>query len=371
MASTFTPRRRRRDSHLPIARIARLEEWPAPDRMAWEVACRQATPLTVPGGAVKWSAATQKTTLDGWGRYLGYLDNSGELDVLEGPSQRLTPQRCTDFITSLRDRLSPNSVDSAVVFLGQAISVLAPDQAWGWVRKHPLRPRQKEVRAALVPKSIPNPARLLLAALDLCDQVDAEMPTQFQAEQFRDGVLVAFAVCVAVRRRNIAETRIGENLILVGQAGRLVYRATKTGEPFDVVLSPLLVDLLSRYVERHRPVLLALSRKDSDRLWISCTGRPMEDATIYNRFRQMVRGLTGQICSVHSVRHAFATTIMKADPRQLGIVAAGLGHRTQRTARNAYDRSGDSASNSLWGDLVGRIRRDGAFGPSRDAEPRR
>jgi hypothetical protein len=249
-------------------------------------------------------------------------------------------------------------VDSAVIFLSNAISVLAPSQDWSWVQRHPLRPDHKEIRVARRPRAAPDPVGLLLAAIDLCDEVDVPAPTPLQAGQFQDGALVAFAVCVAVRRRNITETRIGVNLLLSGQGGRLVYPTTKVGEPFDAVLIPFLADLLTRYVARHRPVLLSASGEDTDRLWISVQGRPMEVSTIYNTFRRTALALIGMACSIHTVRHALATTMMKADPRDLDIAAAALGHRSTRTTRGAYDQSGAGASNDVWQDLIEQIRRE-------------
>jgi len=336
----------------------RFEDWPEPDQKAWEAACRQATPLSVPGGAVRWAAATRQITVVAWGRFLTYLAVSGELDPAENPAKRLTRDRCGAFIASLSGRLAPITVDAAVIFLGKAISVLAPGEDWSWVGRHPLRPRHKEIRVARRPRPVPDPVALLLAAVDLCDEVDVMAPTARQAGQFRDGVLVVFAVYVAVRRRNITETRIDVNLFLGGQGGRLVYPTTKVGEPFDVVLSPLLADLLTLYVERHRPVLLSMLGKDTDRLWISVQGRPMEASTIYNTFRKTALALIGMACSIHSVRHALVTTMMKADPRDLDIAAAALGHRSSRTTRGAYDQSGASASNGVWQDLIEQIRRE-------------
>ncbi len=231
-----------------MARILPVEEWPGLDRIAWEAACRQESPLDPPGRAVAWSDATQSIARATWGRFLTFLVCTDDLDQAEAPDQRLTRERCAGFITSLRQRLASSTVDTTIVFLAQVAAALSPSGDWGWVRRHPLRPKPAEVRESRKPKAAPDPVRLLAAALDYCDDADADEPTAEQANRFRDGVLVAFVVSVAVRRRNIAETQLGTNLTLTDHGARLHYPRTKTGEVFDVQLGPLLVDVLRRYI---------------------------------------------------------------------------------------------------------------------------
>lgn len=349
-------RRKVKQGQAPLARVMPLEEWPAPDGAAWDAACRQATPLDPPGVALSWSPATRQLARDTWGKFLTYFSCTQDLCPHETPQQRLTAERCTGFIASLRKRLSPSTADVAVVFLARVAWALSPGSDWRWVQRHPLRPSRKEVREARKAKPVPDPAALLAAALDHCDAADAEQPTPEQASRFRDGALVAFTISVAVRRRNLVETRLGTNLILSDERARLHYPTTKTGEPFDIVLTPMLADLLRRYVQRHRPVLLAASGMATDHLWIAQRGEPMNNCSMYNRFRATTRLFTGKLYSLHSARHALATSMMRGNPKALGVAAAALGHRTPRTTRRAYDLSGADASNREWHRIAAELR---------------
>jgi integrase/recombinase XerD len=364
------PRRKPKRTQSPLARITPLEAWPAADRAAWDAACRQAGPLDPPGEAVKWSGGTRQLAANAWGRLLTFLSLSGDLDPAATPAQRLTPACCAAFIESLLGRMNANTCQTTIIFLGHAATALAPNQDWRWVFKHPLRPKQREVHASLREKRVPDPVRLLTAAVDMCEAADADLPTSEQAERFRDGLLVAFAVSVAARRRNLVETRIGTHLILSDKAVRLHYPDTKTGEPFDIQLGDLLSGLLRRYLSIHRPVLLARSGSETDHLWIGQRGEAMRDANLYNRFGNTTELLVGQRYALHSTRSALATTIMQNDPCSLSIAAAALGHRTPRTTRRAYDQSGASASNGRWRDLTDRIRQEPVAGPPRgDKDP--
>jgi integrase len=351
------PRRRIKQGQVLLARVMPLDEWPALDLAAWDAACRQASPLDPPGLAVNWAESTRHLAMSTWGRFLTYLSCNGDLDPGESPQQRLTMDRCTGFIASLRERLALITVDVAVSFLARVAAAMVPTADWRWVHRHPLRPSRKEVREARKAKSVPDPAELLAAALDHCDAADAEQPSLEQASRFRDGALVAFTVSVAVRRRNLVETRLGTNLILTGEGARLHYPTTKTGQPFDIVLTPMLTDVLRRYVLRHRPVLLATSGMATDRLWVAQRGEPMNEATMYNRFRATTRLFTGKRYSLHSARHALATSMMRGDPRALGVASAALGHRTPRTTRRAYDLSGADASNREWYRVAAKLRK--------------
>lgn len=291
-----------------------------------------------------------------WGQYLAFLEREGILDRTAGPGDRVTFERCGQFILAMRERLAPKTIETALAFLAMAATVMAPEKDWNWIRKHPLRPSRAEVRATRKEVTPPDAAELLGAAFAACESIDTENPSLDDAIMFRDCVLVALAVCLAVRRRNLAEMRVGEHLILGGGCARAVFADTKNHVGIDTPLSPMLSGHLIAYVEKIRPVIQR-DKIATDWLWINEDGTPVSYGVVYLIFRRRGAQLIGRPLSPHCVRHSLATGTLQADPTRLEAASAALGHRSTSITRRAYDHSGSAASNAVWLKLLERKRR--------------
>jgi hypothetical protein len=58
------------ESFPPLVRRMPVEQWPAPDRLAWEEACRPSSLFTVAGSASRLAPLTRSKRAGEWGRYL-------------------------------------------------------------------------------------------------------------------------------------------------------------------------------------------------------------------------------------------------------------------------------------------------------------
>jgi hypothetical protein len=74
---------------------------------------------------------------------------------------------------------------------------------------------------------------------------------------YRDGLLIALAALVALRRRTAARLVFGENVLHQGGQWRFAVAAvdTKTGARIDGYLPPWLNERLTRFVDHYRPHL--------------------------------------------------------------------------------------------------------------------
>jgi hypothetical protein len=208
----------------PLARVPRVEAWPEADQVAWKRALLKPGPLEPPGRLAHLKPVSVNITRSGWARFLTFLSVSGELVDLEGPADRLTPDRLGRFIRSLKGRLSPLSVVDAIYSLFHAISAMVPDRDWRFVCDHPGRPRNREVQFGRKAIFCPDPVALLAGALDYCDAAEAsDGSVVARATASRDGLIVAFDTYLAVRCKNLAEIRIGEHLIVEDRGIRLVF----------------------------------------------------------------------------------------------------------------------------------------------------
>jgi hypothetical protein len=292
----------------------------------------------------------------GWARFLTFLSASGELFGLEGPGDRLTPERLGRYILSLRGRLSPLSVHNSLYNLFGAINAMKPDCDWRFVCAHPGRPRSAEVQLGRKVIVAPDPVALLAGALTYCDATDGPHNGIDRAIEFRDGLIVAFGTYFALRRANMAEMRIGEHLIVDDGGIRLVLDSTvKNGEIIDSMLPPTLEPYMRRYLTHHRRIILE-QYPDIPALWINSLGHQLTDNSFYRIFQRIGERVTGKRINVHSVRYAMATTTLDNEPRDIEFASAGLAHIGTSSVARVYDKGGPARANRTYQAILKRRR---------------
>ena len=115
----------------------------------------------------------------------------------------------------------------------------------------------------------------------------------------------------------------------------------------DTVVPEFLHPYLHEYLVRFRPMLL-WGHSDTDFLWINRDGEPLDYTAFRLVFERTGSRILGKPISVHSVRYAYATAVLNADPRDTEVVSAGLAHRTSSTVNQFYDKSGTDGVNRAW-----------------------
>lgn len=129
---------RRLRSYPEAGRAMPLQNWPAADRAAWEVAVAPGTDfLDEPGAASHLAPSTRQLLARTWGQFLVFLDRHGELDGAASPAKRATPERVGAWLNSLKPRLRATVTLRMLIGLSFVLAKMAPDQDWSWIRRHP------------------------------------------------------------------------------------------------------------------------------------------------------------------------------------------------------------------------------------------
>ena len=76
--------------------------WPEADGAAWQASLCPGDVFGVAGVASRWSEATRRRTMLGWGRYFFFLYERGELDPMATPAQRITEERLGAYLAELQ-----------------------------------------------------------------------------------------------------------------------------------------------------------------------------------------------------------------------------------------------------------------------------
>jgi hypothetical protein len=92
---------------------------------------------------VRWNKRTTRKNEDAYGRYLAWLHREGMLIEVEAVTNRITPERVTKYVATLKTHLSPVSVGMVIAALIAAAKALAPSSDWSWLSRRSARLRFK------------------------------------------------------------------------------------------------------------------------------------------------------------------------------------------------------------------------------------
>ncbi len=330
----------------PERACMKKENWPEEDRRCFDRACEPADPFAEDGGGSRanHSIRSNRKLEVGYGRYLTFLTFYA-LDALQGPlAQRIMPELVRRFIKHLQDL--GNSTQTQLCRLqelGEMAKVINPDADRSFIKK-----LASVIRAKHIPVRDKSNLRLsddlLQLGIELMAQT-SQLEGREAAILFRDGLIIAFLALVPVRRRNIADFKMGRNLIDLSEALLVVFdeSETKTHEPIEVEWPECLIDALEEYLLIHRPLLEARHgrwyKPADDFLWLSQDGSPMTQIAIYDRVREHTEVKFGCALNLHLFRDAAATTMAIADPAHVRLAAPLLGHRTFSTTEKYYQQA--------------------------------
>jgi len=325
-----------------------LAEWPQPDRLAWAEALRPADAFDlVQRLAATWRPRTRDTVQNGYGRYLTWLAAQDLLDPLDPPGSRVTRDRVRAYRADLARTLSDYSVVSRIAQLGQALQVMAPEQDWGWVRRGSERLRAKAVPVRDKLGRMRPAHEVLQLGLDLIEKAERDpyLPAVMRAKVYRDGLIIAFLILRPLRRSNLGAIDLDLHLLEVGAGWDVAFRDGEAKQKRGMEMSwpEELTDALACYLEVHRPVLLACTRKNlppTQALWISGHGTAMTYGAIALQVKARTKAAFGVEINPHLFRDIVATYIANETPEQAGDIELVLAHNSPRPSQRHYNHAG-------------------------------
>lgn len=325
---------------LPVA------EWPAVDRMAWELANRPYDPFDPAAGlAAAWKAATREVNASGYGRWLNWLGTAGLLDDSGSSAQQATRANVTAYVESMKATgLAEFTVAGRLKQLGRMLQMIAPEGDWGWIvraadRLHSKAEPSRDRRLIMQP-----PEDILSLGLDLMDAAENDRfrTACDRATLFRDGLLVALLVQRPIRRANLTNLTLGKDLERrdVWQI-RIEDEDTKSGEPITCDWPARLIDPLERYISVHRQVLLSGAKTPSGTvaLWISRQGKAMTGSAVAYQIKSRTKEEFGRAINPHTFRDVAATAIATYAPSDSAAIMDVLSHRSMRVSEKTYNRA--------------------------------
>jgi len=329
----------------PERTCLKLPFWPQPDRDIWQTACEHADILAIDVGLrANHAALSNYKAQQGYGRWLTFLKFNDVSALTLAPADRIISQRVIFYVECLEGLgNSTQTVLSRLQELGEAAKVFDPDRDWSFINR-----LASKVRARYKPARSKTHLRLSDELIELGTRLIARAKNEDGLEAailHRDGLLIALTAYAPFRRRNIASTQIGQNLVPVGDIYLLVFddTETKTENVQELYVPEDLLEPIDLYLKKYRPYLMARigrwTKPVTGELWVSKDGSPMTQIAIYDRFRARTLEAFGVAMNPHLFRDAAATTLAIADPAHVRIAAPLLGHRTFTTTERYYQQA--------------------------------
>ncbi len=324
-----------------------IAKWPAQDQAAWTAALQPGDVLDAGGLAAGWSPATRWMAENGYGRWLGWLDQNGLFDPSLPPETRITKERVAAYTSELSATMAPFSVQTRIRQLGSALRAMVPQGDWAWILRAADRLRASAVPVRDKRSRLQSPDRLA----ELGQQIMAEAETAtvarevWRAGDYRDGLIIALLAHRPIRACNITMIECGRHLRQHNGGWWLAFAAieTKNHQPLEIPFPGELVANLQHYLDRHRPVLLDVGqrhgRPPTEALWISAVGRATSYANISLQVRRRTEAAFGKPINPHLFRDCAATSIAIADPEHVRMILPILGHASLATSERHYNQA--------------------------------
>ena len=340
-------------------RCQKVDAWPPADRTAWQLMLREGHVLDGRGPAWHWSPATRHKNRRGYGRWLTFADDQCVIDPGQHPADRVTKQAVRRYISLLLEQcLAPYSIVARIDELRAVISAMAPDRDWQWLTDLVTRLRRQakpvtNKRSKLVPS-----ADLFDWGLRCMDAVATDDDPCLSAVRYRDGLMIALLAVRPLRVSNMASIRIGHHLVGRGQSWLLVFEAheVKNRRPLELPFPDGLTPYLDRYLEHWRPVLVG--GQESDRLWITQYGHPMNGKSVHRRITKVTKRAFGSPLNPQLFRDCAATFIAIEDPEHVRLSAPLLGHASLSTTERYYNQAQTLEAGRLYQEAIVTQRRE-------------
>jgi integrase/recombinase XerD len=352
-------------SRLSPRRALPFDQWPQPDQDAWTAALKPQSPFEGgPRPQVRWAEVTINNAKGGYGRWLAWLKDQDDGDLLLDAALRASEDNVRAYLVSMESYdLADLSLAQELANLARALKMIAPAKDWSWIARAGHR-----IQAAATPrrsKPICRSTDTLALGFDLmrAAEEDRHRSDLNRAVLYRDGLIIAFLTHRPIRRGNLASLELGRHLQFDGRACQVVIPGseTKNGRELAFEWPHELLDELHRYLEGHRPRLLADTGANhatrTKGLWVTRNGTKMDDTTIAVMCAKRTEEALGERSRPHAFRSIATTTIATEAPENVTDAARILGHATLATTEANYIQAQTSDAALRFQAVLNRTRR--------------
>ncbi|HEY8611828.1 MAG TPA: hypothetical protein VIL69_11125 [Roseomonas sp.] len=318
------------------------EKWPPADRMVLE---RALAPDDDGSGECGQAAHLRAATLGNYtytyGQFLEFLVRTGELSEVEGPGERVTPERVAAWRRENKFRgLAPTSRRQMLQNLGAILRLLAPDRDWSFVIRPGNRPLKRAIRGGPKPFIVRDVADVMVHVRQLhCEGLAApDGPERWQA--LRDAALLALLLTRAPREGSLVPMTMDRHIALRPDGTwhlRFPGEHTKNGRVLDFPLDAEPSKMLTDYLEHARARFPRAGT--TDRLWMGMKG-PMTEQGFQGIAERHTYAWFRKAHGPHIVRKWLRASAARRSPELAMDAADIMGHTPEVSVQHYSEASG-------------------------------
>jgi integrase len=337
-----------------------LNQWPDADRRAWEDACRPGSRLKPGGAASHLAEVTRETIVWRYGTFLGFLQQTGQLNRDAAAASHITPSNVEAYVTGLTARVRSVTIHGYIQGLRRIAELFAHLVDFSWLAdieqdlKLVMEPRSKLGRLVLT-------TRLVDAGLTLMAEAQEFAETDFaRARGVRNGLMIALLAFCPIRLKNFASLEIGHTFKEVSGTWwiALPRRSTKSRRPDERCVPGLLNGYIDFYLNQSRPVLLR-GNCTTHALWISTKAScAMHENHVSRLISQVTLQTLGVAVSPHLFRTAAASTAAAYGGNTPHLASALLNHTDPRVTEEHYNRATSMTATKVYAEIMESFLRD-------------
>lgn len=333
-----------------------VSDWSAADRRVWQDSHRPGGLFDSSSPAAQWAGASRRKTASGYGRWLHWLQQSGQYDPDAAAGQRVTPARVLAYLRDLENNCAPMTRLCRLQELRDAMRVMAPATDCSWLtdfyqtlRARSASSRNKRQRI----KPVGELADLGIAMMAAAEH-ERDWSARRRAVHYRDGLMITLLAYRPLRLQNLAAIRLGTHLVdLHGRHWICFQEAeTKAHRPYEAAVPHKLEHYLKTYLAAHRPILLAGEQgilvPSTDALWVSEIGTALQAGPLATRIRKHTKAAFGRSITPHLFRDVAATTIATDNPVHVRDSHLILGHARLHTTEQHYNQAHSLQAAQRW-----------------------
>ncbi len=325
----------------PVRKFLRFEDWPEPDRLAWQALFAEGDIFEDAGLARHWGPATCRTNWQHYARWVGWLALRGRLAPDVDPAARVTPACVRTYGAHLVETLAPRTAASALIGLKVVMKAMASDADWRW-----LMDLTNRLNTWAKPSLDRSPAMRPIEEINRAARTELDrllatpLLRRLDRVAYRDTMMILLLSACPIRLGNLTDLRIGTHLRREGDRWtlRIDEEETKNRQRLNYLLPRHVAPYLATYLDRVRPSFRPA--EDSDALWLGFEGQPLCAHSVYGRVVLVTERLFGSAINPHLFRSCAATSLVEQVPGAARLAAPLLGHRYFETTERYYVKAG-------------------------------
>jgi hypothetical protein len=311
--------------------------------------------------AATWRATTFNLHVWSMGYFLGWLQWSQRFKVAAELQEYVTPEIMGAYVNDMRTaNLSPRTMATRVDGVRAALAALSPAVGTGWLMRgiNTLRAEPSDRRR--IHERSRHTLDIVEAGMSLMRDATrggSSLSALKRAILYRDGLLIVFMALAVPRRNTVHLMMLGKHLEEQGRIFKVAWSGTEMKEDrgYEAQLGLELSELIRRYLDEFRPVLLARAGRSAmeteTAVWLGRDGRKLGYSAIYPIIIKRTEAAFGKSIFPHAFRHSAATTLALDRPDLIRIATPLLQHGAE-ASRELYVLADKIAASRKFGDAL-------------------